>query len=97
MFSDYLREAEEGIVDEEGSLSEVMECGRSVEAGFTEDDADPEELSVGIKIEMEHTTNPVISKKIALDHLAEIPDYYTRLVKMEKDAGINMDEKLSKY
>jgi len=49
---------------------------------------DPKQLEMGIKVEMEHTTNPIISRKIALDHLAEIPDYYTRLDKMEKEAGV---------
>jgi len=47
---------------------------------------DPNELKMGIKVEMEHTTNPIISRKIAMDHLVEIPDYYTRLAKMEKEA-----------
>ena len=49
---------------------------------------DPKELAAGIKIEMEHTDNPAIAKSIAKDHLSEIPDYYTRLIKMEKEAGI---------
>jgi len=49
---------------------------------------DKEQLKMGIKVEMEHTTNPLLAKKIAFDHLAEIPDYYTRLAKMEKEAGI---------
>ena len=44
------------------------------------------ELKRGIKIEMEHTPYERISKKIAMDHLVEIPDYYTKLSKMEKDA-----------
>ena len=48
----------------------------------------PKQLEMGIKIEMEHTFNRQIAKKIALDHLREIPDYYTRLLKMERDAGI---------
>jgi hypothetical protein len=38
---------------------------------------------MGIKVEMEHTKNKTIAKRIALDHLAELPDYYTRLLKME--------------
>jgi len=50
---------------------------------------DPKQLEMGIKVEMEHTTNPIISRKIALDHLEEIPDYYTRLDKMEKEAGVD--------
>lgn len=49
---------------------------------------DPEQLKMGIKVEMEHTTNTLISRKIALDHLKEIPDYYTRLDEMEKAAGV---------
>ena len=84
-------EGEYGIEDREG-IAQLLEAGRSVEKGFTADDADPKELAVGIKLEMEHTTNPEWSKKIALDHIAEIPDYYTRLVKMEKDAGLDVSE-----
>lgn len=56
---------------------------------FTEQDADPNELSMGIKVEMEHTIDKEVSKKIAIDHLSEISDYYTRLSKMEKEAKKN--------
>ena len=69
-------------------LGSFLGAGRAKEKGFTEEDADPKELKMGIKVEMEHTTNPLISKRIALDHLAEIDDYYTRLDKMESDAGV---------
>lgn len=69
-------------------LDQFKEAGRSFEKGITEEDVDPEQLKMGIKIEMEHTTNKDTSKRIALDHLSEIPDYYTRLVKMEKEAGV---------
>jgi hypothetical protein len=62
--------------------------GKAKEKGFTEKDADPKELAMGIKVEMEHTNWPFMAKRIALDHLSEIKDYYTRLAKMEKDAGI---------
>ena len=48
----------------------------------------PQELEWGIDIEKEHTDNPEIAKHIAKDHLTEIPDYYTRLKKLEKEAGI---------
>lgn len=44
------------------------------------------ELKMGIDIEKEHTDNPNIAKSIAKDHLSEIPDYYTRLKKMEAGA-----------
>ena len=42
-----------------------------------------DQLLMGLKIEMEHTDNPLISMEIAMDHLYEIPDYYTRLISME--------------
>lgn len=60
--------------------------GLADKKNITEKDVDPNELAMGIKVEMEHTNNPATAKKIALDHLAEIPDYYTRLKKMEQDA-----------
>lgn len=59
--------------------------GLSDKKHFSEQDADRNQLEMGIKIEMEHTDDPNIAKKIALDHLAEIPDYYSRLNKMEKE------------
>ena len=42
------------------------------------------QLAIGEKIEMEHTSDPKEARKIAMDHLKELPDYYTRLKKMEK-------------
>jgi len=53
------------------------------------------ELSMGIKIEMEHVNTKSMAKEIAMDHLVEIPDYYTRLKKMEKEAGKKWDIKES--
>jgi len=50
------------------------------------------ELNIGINIEMEHTKNKTIALEIALDHLSEFPDYYTRLVKMEKKAKKSLKE-----
>ena len=62
--------------------------GRAAEKKFTAPDADPQELANGIAVEMEHTGCMFLATRIALDHLAEIPDYYTRLKKMEEAAGI---------
>jgi hypothetical protein len=39
----------------------------------------PSELRMGVKVEMEHTGDPKKAEKIALDHLAENPYYYTAL------------------
>ena len=66
-------------------LSSVLSEGRSKGKDVKHD---PKQLKMGIKVEMEHTTDVIISRKIALDHLKEIPDYYTRLDKMEKEAGV---------
>lgn len=41
---------------------------------------DPNQLSIGVQVEMEHTNNPDIAKEIALDHLTEDPQYYSKLV-----------------
>jgi hypothetical protein len=43
------------------------------------------QLSKGIKVEMEHTTKYGVAKEIALDHLSEDPNYYTKLSKVELD------------
>jgi len=66
-------------------LSEGKSKGRDIEV-------DPSQLEMGIKVEMEHTTMPIISRKITIDHLVEIPDYYTRLDRMEKEAGVESPE-----
>jgi uncharacterized alkaline shock family protein YloU len=42
------------------------------------------ELKKGIKVEREHTNSLLVAKLVATDHLVELPDYYTRLEKMEK-------------
>ncbi|MFC1925792.1 DUF5661 family protein [Chloroflexota bacterium] len=57
---------------------------------------DVEQYRMGLDVELEHglvdphtnVTNddPLITGKIALAHLNEFPDYYTRLEKMEREA-----------
>jgi ribosomal protein S24E len=44
------------------------------------------QLDMGEPIEHEHTKDHELAKDIALQHLDEIPDYYTRLKKMEASA-----------
>lgn len=41
------------------------------------------QLSIGIQVELEHTSDQQLAKEIALDHLGERPDYYQRLKKVE--------------
>ena len=45
------------------------------------EDVCPKQLEIGIAVELEHTDNPEAAEEIALDHLAEDPQYYTKLVK----------------
>lgn len=57
---------------------------------------DVEQFRSGMDVELEHgsidpatnVTNddPMLTGKIALAHLNEFPDYYTRLAKMEREA-----------
>ena len=44
------------------------------------------QLAMGEPIEHEHTQDHDLARDIALQHLDEIPDYYTRLKKMEAEA-----------
>ena len=58
------------------------------------------ELKIGTKIELEHTDSRKKAKEIAMDHLAEFPDYYSNeehgLVasekKLEKDKDVDLEE-----
>ena len=55
-----------------------------------------EALTAGMNVELEHGSrfpdldisgdDPIVSAKIALAHLRELPDYYERLVRMEAEA-----------
>ena len=45
-----------------------------------------EQLLKGIEVELEHTNDKDKAKEIAMDHLFEMPDYYTKLKKMENDS-----------
>lgn len=64
--------------------------------GIKWDKWDVEQFRMGMDVELEHgkrdphtnVTNddPIITGKIALAHLNEFPDYYTRLEEMEEEA-----------
>ena len=57
---------------------------------------DVEQFRMGLDVELEHGAvdpatdvthdDPIITGKIALAHLNEFPDYYTRLAEMEEEA-----------
>jgi len=47
-------------------------------------DFDPEQVSKGIEVELEHTDDPSLAQEIAIDHLTEDPKYYDKLETIEK-------------
>jgi hypothetical protein len=74
--------------------SSFIAGGRAKSKKITEKDVDAKELEMGIKVEHEHLTSEkdskwgdkltkIMAKRIALDHLAEMKNYYTELKKME--------------
>lgn len=77
------------------TLNEAEEIGKKIGLDFTKFDI--EQFRIGLTVELEHgaddpetnvTNGDVyLTGKIAWAHLKEIPDYYTRLEKMESEAG----------
>ena len=78
----------------EFSAAEAHELGQKIGVDWARVPA--EEFRRGLSVELEHgahdpqtnVTNDdlVVTAKIALAHLKEFPDYYTRLAKMETEA-----------
>ena len=76
------------------TLEEAKRIGE--ELGIDWSKFDVEQFRMGLDVELEHGVrdletnvthdNEMITGKIALAHLNEYPDYYTRLEKMEKEA-----------
>jgi hypothetical protein len=83
------------------TLDQAKAVGKQL--GIKWDKFDLEQFRVGLGVELEHgivnpTTNvtnddPLMTGKIALAHLIEFPDYYTRLAKLEEEAKSFWDSK----
>lgn len=81
----------------EFTLEEADQIARELEIDLAAEGIALEQFRMGLGVELEHgrrdpETNvtgddPLITGKIALAHLREIPDYYTRLAAMEAEAG----------
>ena len=75
------------------SKKEAQEIGNKLGIDWSKVDLD--EFAMGLAVELEHgrrdsrtnVTNddPLLTGKIAWAHLNELPDYYTRLKKMEHE------------
>jgi hypothetical protein len=83
------------------TLEEARGIAEGLEIDFAKSGFDLPQFQAGLNVEAEHgavdpatnVTNddPVTTGKIALAHLNEMPDYYTRLQTMEA-AGINKSQ-----
>ena len=90
-FTDIVEDDKEPETDDVEQIEvDKEEIGDKIKGGKADDNSpqefDKEQIKMGLKIEMEHTDDPMIAIEIAMDHLSEFPDYYTRLDKMEKEA-----------
>jgi hypothetical protein len=75
---------------------EAKEVGEKIGIDWNNCSWDIEQFRMGMDVELEHgkissKTNitdddPIMTGKIALAHLNEFADYYTRLAKLEKEA-----------
>jgi hypothetical protein len=78
------------------TAAEARAIGEEIGIDWATSPFDSEQLRIGMNVELEHglhdaLTNvsdddPHVTAKIALAHLKEFPDYYTRLERMEEEA-----------
>jgi hypothetical protein len=79
------------------TLEDAQRIGTAVGIDWSAAAFDLEQYRMGLHVELEHGVrdpqtdvthdDEIATGKIALAHLKEIPDYYTRLAKMEAEAG----------
>ena len=79
------------------TLEEARAIGERIGIDWGKGDVDLEQFRAGLSVELEHGSldpatdvthdDEATTAKIALAHLREIPDYYTRLAEMEQSAG----------
>lgn len=82
---DYAKElGVEMNIGDPGVRQEEVRGGLARKKGLKASDVDPKKLAAGAKIEMEHTDDEKLARRIALDHLAEDINYYEKLKKVEK-------------
>ena len=78
------------------SSDEARQVGTAIGIDWASAPFDVEQFRMGMDVELEHGlhdpatdvtgSDPVVTGKIALAHLNEFPDYYTRLARMEAEA-----------
>ena len=78
------------------SAEEARRVGEEIGIDWEQSPFDVEQFRQGMDVELEHglhdlmtnvtSDEPTVTGKIALAHLNEFPDYYTRLARMEDEA-----------
>ncbi len=78
------------------TADEARVIGTEIGIDWADSLFDVDEFRDGLDVELEHGlhdpqtnvsgSDPIVTGKIALAHLKEFPDYYTRLKKMEAEA-----------
>jgi len=78
------------------TTEEARRVGEQIGIDWSSAPFDVEQFRMGMDVELEHglhdlltnvtDSDPVVTGKIALAHLNEFPDYYTRLHLMEEEA-----------
>lgn len=84
------------MAKKEFTAEEATRVAGSLGIDLAAEGIDLEQFRMGLGVELEHGRvdpetdvsgdDPLITGKIALAHLREIPDYYTRLAQMEAEA-----------
>ena len=78
------------------TADEARRVGEEIGIDWASAPFDTEQFRTGMDVELEHGLHdqltdvtqdaPVVTGKVALAHLNEFPDYYTRLQRMEEEA-----------
>ena len=78
------------------TAEEARRIGEAIGIDWSGSPFDVEQFRMGLEVELEHGRrdprtdvthdDPIVTGKIALAHLNEFSDYYTRLDKMEEEA-----------
>jgi hypothetical protein len=90
------------MVTKEFTQEEARAIGERIGIDWDAGDVDLDQFRMGLAVELEHGSqdsetnvthdDEVMTGKIALAHLREISDYYTRLAVMERDAETGASE-----
>jgi Protein of unknown function (DUF5661) len=89
------RQRRHEIGDQTFTANDARSVGEQLGIEWASSPFDVEQFRAGMDIELEHGTrdpdtnvtgdDPLLTGKIALAHLRELPDYYTRLAQMEAE------------